>query len=362
MQPGLMTRNQGGSMADNASRTGGINLIIGAGAVGSVIAAYLMKAGRPVAFYLRDKDLPAYRDARQLRLDRASGAPSIVTPAPALITELALAGVENVFVCVKHPALAGVIASLPQPIPPGVRLISCLNGVGIAQRLREAFPGANVANLTIMFNAQLPAPLHAQLTTRPEVYLASEDAALFDLFKGSGMTVRRAAGEAAAWGKLLINLNNAICAITHSTFKDMLLQKDMTAAFVMVLDESIAVLERAGIAYTLVLPISYRNYRRLLLYGGPLPWWFARARNGLTAQSYPSMVSDIERGRPTEIDQLNGEIARLGRRIGLPTPVNDRVIELLRAIEGRRPERYMTARELRETLAAARRLPDPGHS
>ncbi len=329
----------------------GQNLIIGAGAVGTVIAAYLLQAGRPVSFYLREKDLTAYQGKQELRLDRASGAASMVTPAPMLVTDLTLRDVENVFICVKHPALAGVIASLPHPLPAGVRLISCLNGVGIAQHLRTAFPGANVANLTIMFNAQLPQALHAQITTRAEVYLASEDAVLFDLFTGSGMTVRKAAGEAAAWGKLLINLNNAICAITHTTFKDMLLKKDMTAAFVRVLDESVAVLERAGIPYTLVLPISYPAYRRLLLYGGPLPWWFARIRNGLTAASYPSMVSDIERGRPTEIEQLNGEIVRLGQKIGMPTPVNAKVIELIRAIEGRPPERYLTPRELRLALA-----------
>jgi 2-dehydropantoate 2-reductase len=333
----------------------GTNLIIGAGAVGTVLAAYLLQAGRPVAFYLRGKDLPAYRGLAELRLEYASGAAPLVTAAPAQITDLSLAGVENVFISVKHPALAGVIASLPNPLPRGVRLVSCLNGVGIAQRLREAFPGATVANLTIMFNAQLPQPLRAELTTRAEVYLASEEPALFELFQGSAMTVRRAAGEAAAWGKLLINLNNAICALTHTTFKDMLTKKDMTRAFVMVLDESVAALERAGIAYTLVLPISYPAYRRLLLYGGPLPWWFAKFRNGLTAQSYPSMVSDIERGRPTEIDQLNGEILRLGQKIGMPTPVNARVVELVRAIEGRVPENYLTPRQLREALGKVAR-------
>lgn len=331
----------------------GTNLIIGAGAVGTVLAAYLLQAGRSVTFYLRDKDLAAYRGKTTLRLEHASGRKPLVTPAPAIATDLSLAGVENVFICVKHPALAGVIASLPKPLPAGVRLISTLNGVGIAERLRTAFPGASVANLTIMFNAQLPAPLHAEITTRAEVYLASEDRALFGLFDGSGMTVRKAAGEAAAWGKLLINLNNAICALTHTTFKDMLTKKDMIQSFVMVLDESVAVLERAGIPYTLVLPISYPAYRRLLLYGGPLPWWFAKFRNGLTAQSYPSMVSDIERARPTEIDQLNGEILRLGREIGMPTPVNAKVVELLRAIEGRSPGSYLTPAQLRAALGTA---------
>ncbi len=331
-----------------------LTLIIGAGAVGTVLAAYLLKSGRRVAFYLRDKDLPAFGASDELRLDHASGAAPIVTSVPARVTDLSLRGVKNVLLCVKHPALAGVLKSLPHPLPSGVRLVSCLNGVGIAQRLREEFPDATVANLTIMFNAQLPRPLHALITTRAEVYLASEDPMLFGLFRGTGLTVRKAKGEAAAWGKLLINLNNAICAITHNTFKDMLQKKAMIASFVMVLDESVAVLERAGIPYTLPLPISYRSYRRLLRYGGPLPWWFAKIRNGLTAASFPSMVSDLERGRPTEIDQLNGEILRLGQQINMPTPVNARVIELVRALEGQQSPQYLSADQLCTELESVR--------
>jgi 2-dehydropantoate 2-reductase len=345
-------KSRGDKMTQGSGQASGKTLIIGAGAVGTVLAAYLMQAGRPVAFYLREKDLAVYRQAQQLRLEHASGAAPIVMPVPAAMTDLSLAGVENVLLCVKHPALRGVIASLPHPLPTGVRLVSCLNGVGIEQRLREEFPGANVANLTIMFNAQLPQPLHAQLTTRAEVYLASEDAGLFELFNGTDLTVRKAKGEAAAWGKLLINLNNAICAITHNTFKDMLQQKAMLASFVMVLDESVAVMEQAGIPYTLPLPISYPTYRKLLLYGGPLPWWFAKIRNGLTAASYPSMVSDLERGRATEIDQLNGEILRLGQRINRPTPVNARIIELVRLLEAQSQPRYLSADQLRAELAS----------
>jgi 2-dehydropantoate 2-reductase len=332
----------------------GMTLIIGAGAVGTVLAAYLMQAGRPVALYLREKDLPAYRGKTSLRMEHASGAAPIVVAAPDHVTALSLQGIETVLLCVKHPALAGVLASLPHPLPPGVRLVSCLNGVGIAERLRREFPGANVANLTIMFNAQLPQPLHAQITTRAEVYLASDDAGLFALFKGTQLTVRKARGEAAAWGKLLINLNNAICAITHNTFKDMLQDKSMIAAFVMVLDESVAMLEAAGIEYTLPLPISYPTYRKLLLHGGPLPWWFAKLRNGLTAASYPSMVSDLERGRPTEIDSLNGEILRLGQRINRPAPVNARIIQLVRALEGQSRPAYLSAEQLRVELASSR--------
>lgn len=331
--------------------SGKVNLIIGAGAVGTVLMAYLQRAGQPVRILLREKDLPAYQGLHELRMERVGGA-TLVTSAPALTTQLSLDDVENVFLCVKHPALAGVIASLPKPLPAGVRLITCLNGVGIADRLRREIPGAKVATLTVMFNAQLLGPLHAQLTTKPQLFLASDDEAPYTLFRGSGMDLRRSQGDAAAWGKLLINLNNAVCALTHKTFKDLLSDRDMIASFVMVLDESVAMLEKLRIAYTLPLPISYASYRRLLLYGGPLPWWFAKYKNGVTEASYPSMVADLERGRPTEIDQLNGEILRLGEKAGSPTPVNAKIVCLVHAMQGTTPQ-YLTSAQLREALMAA---------
>jgi len=331
---------------------GNVNLIIGAGAVGTVLMCYLQRAGQPVRILLRDKDLPAYQGLRELRMERVGGT-TLVTAAPALTTQLSLDDVENIFICVKHPALAGVVASLPKPLPGNVRLITCLNGVGIADRLRREIPGAKVATLTVMYNAQLLGPLHAQLTTKPQVFLACDDEAPYGLFRGSGMDLRRSQGDAAAWGKLLINLNNAVCALTHKTFKDLLSDKDMIASFVMVLDESVAMLEKLRIAYTLPLPISYPTYRRLLRYGGPLPWWFARFKNGVTEASYPSMVADVERGRPTEIEQLNGEILRLGAKAGCATPVNAKIVALVQAMQGKVPEQYLTPSQLRAALVAS---------
>jgi 2-dehydropantoate 2-reductase len=71
------------------------------------------------------------------------------------------------------------------------------------------------------------------------------------------------------------------------------------------------------------------------------------------------MVADVERGRPTEIEQLNGEILRLGARIGSTTPVNRRVVELIHDMHGRTPPRFMTPAELRRILAEARSPRDP---
>lgn len=228
--------------------------------------------------------------------------------------------------------------------------MSTLNGIGALRRLKECYPVDRVANMTIMFNAQLLAPLRAQITTKPQVIIGSADPRLLALFDNSGMQVKHANGEATAWGKLLINLANAVCAITHTTVKDLLTQADLRAIYTAVLDEAVGLIEHAGIPYQLPMPVPYPLYRQILLRGGPLAWWFAKARNGVQDGSYPSMVADVEGGRTTEVDQLNGEIAALGRSQKLPTPINDAIVALVRSLEGKLPPAYLKPSELRARL------------
>jgi 2-dehydropantoate 2-reductase len=171
--------------------------------------------------------------------------------------------------------------------------------------------------------------------------------------KGPGQLKLSGDMKGVAWGKLLINLANAICALTHTTFKDLLSHPRLRGIYAAVLDEAVATLERAEIRYQLPMPIPYRLYRRILLQGGPLPWWFAKARNGLQPGSYPSMVADIDQGRKTEVEQLNGEIVAVGTKLGIPTPINSRIVELVREIEGKKADRFWLPHELRQQLRIA---------
>lgn len=327
-------------------------LIVGAGAVGTIVAAHLLAAGRePVRLYVRDKDRAALQAVTQVRVDQATpGKPSLLAPMPEPVHELSLAGVDYVILAVKFPQLAGVLDALG-PIPPGCTLVSTLNGVSALRQIRERHPQARLAPMTIMFNGQLLAPLHAQITTKAQLLIGTDDARLLAAFKGSGMRVARASGDASAWGKLLINLANPICALTHTTFRDLLTQPDLRAIYVAVLDEATSLLARAGVTYQLPMPIPYAVYRALLAGNTRLPWWFAKIKNGLQEGAYPSMVADIESGRSTEIGQLNGEIVRLGDSHGLPTPVNGRIVALIREVEGCLPPRYMTPAALRRQLS-----------
>lgn len=326
-------------------------LIVGAGAVGTILAGYLTAARQPVKLFTRAKDVDAFQHAQHLAVDRVTGGPPLLGHKPSLTTALdELDDVRYLVICVKYPALDEVLDALPQQLPQNLTLVSTLNGVGAIRKMRERYPDQPSAVMTIMFNGQLLEPLHARITTKPQVLIDSDDKQLLGLFDGSGMKVTRAAGEAAAWGKLLINLANAIGAVTHTTFKDLLTDPDLREVFTATLDEATDTLSAAGIRYELPVPLPYRAYRQLLLNGGPLPWWFAKLKNGLSDGSYPSMVADVDAGRPTEVRQLNGEIVSLGERHAHPSPINARLCELVEAM-GQAPQpQYLSPAELRGHL------------
>lgn len=326
-------------------------LLVGAGAVGTILSAYLMAAGRePLKLYARPKDLAALQQAPALQVDYSKpGQPPLRTQKPAFTGSLDLDGVDYLFICVKYPALGALLDQLP-PIPPSCTVVCTLNGIAGLRLLRQRLPQARIVPMTIMYNGQLLGSLHAQLTTRAQVFTGSDDARLLEVFRGSGMGVSRATGDASAWGKILINLANAVCAITHTTFKDLLTRPELRESYAAVLDEAIATLTAAGVPYKLPMPLPYPLYRRLLTRGGPLPWWFAKLKNGLQEGAYPSMVADVEAGRQTEVAQLNGEIAALGRERRLATPVNDTIVALVQAMEGRVPPPYLAPAELRSRL------------
>ncbi len=326
-------------------------LIVGAGAVGTILSTYLVSAKREaVKIYVRDKDLAAMQTVQQLSVEHAGGGrPPIVAPKPTLTQSLSLDGVDYLFLCTKFRNLDEVLDALP-PIPPSCAIVCTLNGVGALRRIHERCPTARVVPMTVMFNGHLLEPLHAQITTHPIVLIGCDDNRLCRAFDGSGMQVTRVAGESAAWGKLLINLANAVCALTHTTFKELLTHPDLRAIYVAVLDEATRVLAAAGIPFRLPMPIPYRLYRRLVGGSTRLPWWFAKFRNGLQSKSYPSMVADVECGRQTEVAQLNGEIAALGAEYHTPTPINARIVSMVEALQGRAHPPYVSPADLRRQL------------
>jgi 2-dehydropantoate 2-reductase len=136
-----------------------------------------------------------------------------------------------------------------------------------------------------------------------------------------------------AWGKLLINLNNAVNALSGKTLRDELRRRDYRRVFAASIREGLDLLERAGIEPVSAGPISLQRLPRVI---DTPDWLFNNVivkRWKIDAKARSSMADDLAAGRKTEIDYLNGELVRLADRLQRAAPVNRAIVDLVHKAE-----------------------------
>jgi 2-dehydropantoate 2-reductase len=150
---------------------------------------------------------------------------------------------------------------------------------------------------------------------------------------------------------LLLNLNNAVNALSGLPLKTQLSQRDYRRCLALLIDEALAALRAAGIEPAQVAKVAPSRLPRLLR----LPDWLykrlASASLRIDPEARSSMWEDLQAGRHTEVDYLNGAVVTLAQSVGLNAVANRRMAELVHAAE--RGER--TAMTGRDLLAALRR-------
>jgi len=150
------------------------------------------------------------------------------------------------------------------------------------------------------------------------------------------------------WGKLMLNLNNPVNALSGLPLREELMLRGYRRCFAALIEEALGVLAAAGIAPAQVAAVPAHRLPMLLR----LPDWLFRIVAArmlrIDAKARSSMADDLALGRRTEIDALSGEVVRLAQAHGLPAPRNARMVELLEAWP-QQPRRW-TARQLQDAL------------
>lgn len=140
-----------------------------------------------------------------------------------------------------------------------------------------------------------------------------------------------------AWGKLLINLNNAVNALSGKSLRAQLQSRAYRRIFAAAIREGLDLLKFAGIRPATVGPIAPQSMPRMI---NTPDWLFNNLllkRWKIDARARSSMADDLAAGRKTEIDYLNGELVKLADRLGRAAPVNRAIVELVRQAEAGAP-------------------------
>ena len=311
--------------------------IYGAGSIGCYIGGRLLAAGSEVSFVgrarmgeqLRSKGiaLSHYDDRRwHVPPERIDVSTDAATAAAA----------DLVLVTVKSAATPTAAAELASVLRPGAIVVSFQNGVGNADVLRAALPNNAVLEGMVPFNVIECAPGAFHQGTAGELELRHTPALqpFVDEFKKAGLPLTQHADMLPVqWAKLLLNLNNAINALSNRPLKEELSQRAYRVCLAMAQKEALGLLKQANIRPAKVTPLPATWIPRVLAVPDALFGRLGRAMLTIDPRARSSMSDDLAAGRTTEIDWINGEVVRLAQRLGKTAPVNQRLCELVREAE-----------------------------
>lgn len=315
--------------------------IYGAGSLGTVLGAYITQKGGQIDLINRNK---AHVAALRQNGARITGTVSMTVPVTALTPD-EMSGTYDVILLMTKQLLNGeVVTFLKDFLAEDGVLVTLQNGLpepGIA----EIIGSHRTVGCTVEWGATLSAPGVCTLTSAPE-------SLSFHMGRMEGISDLRfnevkALLElmcpvheepnlmGARWSKLLINATfSGLGTVVGGVFGDVSENKAAAKVAIRCMKECIDVGHAAGATFA---PVQGKNITKLFYYKSALKRAFATFLIPIAMKKHrniePSMLQDLKKGKPCEIDAINGVVCEWGRKYDVPTPINDRIVEIVRKCE-----------------------------
>jgi 2-dehydropantoate 2-reductase len=298
-------------------------LVVGAGAMGCLFSTYLKEAAHEVSLL---EILPERVDRinRQgIRVEGVRGRHRVKVRAHATPPSVEP---DLVIVCVKAYDTLRAAESIRNVLRPDTRILTLQNGLGNVEILAEVLGGDRVLGGVTAEGATLLGPGRIWHAGQGNTILQAGQAGetLVAVFRDAGFQARAEARiQDHIWGKLIVNVGiNALAAVTrlrNGRLPELEGSRQIMEAAV---SEALAVAKVAGVS----IPF-------------PDPWAAVVEVCRNTAGNVASMLQDVLKHQPTEIEFINGAVVREGKRHGIPTPVNATLTALVTVIQETNQER-----------------------
>jgi len=292
--------------------------IIGAGALGSVYGAYFQASG--VNVHLLDvwEDHIVAISENGLRIERDSEVDLVVEP-HATTQPGDIGTVDVAFVLVKATQTREAMRGAEPIIGEETTVVTVQNGLNNVDVVGEFVPSRRIVGGSSMISAELIGPGRVHLISVGETNVGAETGArpqaIARLISEAGLPATTVEDpRKAIWSKQLVNVAvKPLAALTELQNGGLVASDELVALMEGLLLETVSVAEAAGIA---------------LDAEDPLETTIEACERGPEKRS--SMLVDVQAGRRTEIDHINGAVVEYGRRYGVPTPYNETVTALVR--------------------------------
>jgi 2-dehydropantoate 2-reductase len=292
--------------------------VLGAGAVGCFYGGMLARAGHRVTLIGRPQHVQVFR-AQGLRMQTISFDETV--PVGASTEASAVTGADLVLFAVKSPDTESAGEQMRPHLKPGALVLCLQNGVDNAERLRAVLPGVQVAAAVVYVATEMAGSGHLRHHGRGELVIEPS------AFSGAAAQALIAAGvptevsdnvRGALWAKLILNCAyNALSAVGRIVYGELVQRPGVVEIMRDVITECRAVAEADGVTLPGDVELAVRRIAETM------------------PSQYSSTAQDLMRGKPSEIDFLNGYVVRRGEALGVATPANRVLWVMVKLAEGR---------------------------
>ena len=315
--------------------------IYGAGSLGTILGAFISKAGVPIEFINRNK---AHVTALKEKGAQVVGTMNFNQPVVAYTPDEMSGTYDIIFLMTKQQHNAEVVKMLKGFLASDGVLVTFQNGLPEVQ-IAEVLGEERVLGCTVAWGATMQSPGVCELTSEPDALSFSlgaiskqrskHFAKVKELLEMMGTVDVEENFLGTRWSKLLINAAfSGMSAVLGCTFGEAAGPKDSRRIVQALIKECIDVCQVGGIR---IEPVQGKDIVKLLNYTNALKRAFSFFIIPIAIRKHAklkaSMLQDLEKGKLTEVDAINGAVSEYGRMVNFPTPVNDKVVEIIHRIE-----------------------------
>ena len=315
--------------------------IYGAGSLGTILGAYINKAGVEIDLINRNK---AHVAALQQNGAKVVGTIDFTQKVTAYTPEEMTGVYDIIFLMTKQQYNAEVVAGLKNYIAPDGVLVTFQNGLPEMQ-IADVLGEERVLGCTVAWGATMQSPGVCELTSEPDALsfslgsISSTRSKHFDkvkeLLEHMGTVEVEENFIGTRWSKLLINAAfSGMSAVLGCTFGEAAGPRESRRIVQALIKECIDVCHVGGIR---IEPVQGKDIVKLLDYSNPIKKAISFVIIPIAIRKHArlkaSMLQDLEKGKLTEVDAINGAVSAYGRKVNCPTPMNDRVVEIIHSIE-----------------------------
>ena len=309
-------------------------VIAGAGSIGCYVGGMLASGGANVHFFARERmanDLLTnglhLSDWTGKSVDLDSNQFQVSTDASVLTDA------DLILVCVKSKDSTEMAETIQASGNQHATIFSCQNGVSNVACISNILPDHTVLPVMVPYNVVYETGGKFHCGTEGELYCQQHEAAqaLQDAAKHAHLGFEQKPHMMnILWGKLLLNLNNPVNALSGVPLKQQLETRGYRKVYAQCLKEGLSVLKAANIIPGKVAAVPVGVIPLILSLPNFLFKRVAQKMLAIDPKARSSMWEDLQNKRPVEVDYITGEIIKLGKEVGIKTPMNARLLELVK--------------------------------